>query len=120
MTSGDLLYIGLKSHVIALDKRTGAEMWRTQLKSGLSLGDRFVVLLAEPERIFAQTKGELFCLNAATGELLWSNPLTGLSYDLASLATLESSVSPTLVKKKKDAERDSRSDGGGQAGAGSA
>lgn len=103
MSAHDLLFLGIKSHVVAFEKNTGREIWRTQLKSGLSLGDRFVVLLAETDHLFAQTKGELLCLNPLSGELLWHNPLTGLSYDLASLATTDNSVVPAVARKKRDA-----------------
>lgn len=115
MGNNDLIYIGMRAHVVALDKATGAEVWRRQLNGSIS-GDRFVTLLVENERIYAHTKGELYCLDAMTGSILWRNELRGLSYDLASLALSGSSSSPANIKWKKNS--DSSSDGSSANGGG--
>lgn len=101
MTPAQLLFLGVKAHVIAIDKSTGAEIWRTQLKGGLASGDRFVTLLIEDGWVFAHTKGELFCLDAGTGAIRWQNPLPGLSYDLASIATSSSHSAPAAALHHK-------------------
>ena len=36
--------------------------------------------------IYASTHGEVFCLDAATGQTRWRNPLRGLGWGLVSLA----------------------------------
>ena len=88
------LYVGLKSHVAAVDKRDGRTLWKTQLKGGLTSGESFVTVLVENGRVYAHTCGELFCLDARTGAILWNNGLPGLGYGIASLAT-ESASAPT-------------------------
>lgn len=63
------VYIGIKGTVIALDRDTGAILWDTKLKSS-----SFVTVHLDGDRIFASTIGEIFCLDAATGTMLWHNP----------------------------------------------
>src|SRR5262245_35439363 len=98
MNTLDTLFVGLKGHVIALNKRDGTQLWKTMLRGGALTvaGDRFVTVLADGERVYAHTYGELFCLDAGTGEQLWSNELAGLGYDVAMLAVVGMS-SPSLA-----------------------
>jgi outer membrane protein assembly factor BamB len=114
MNTMDTLFVGLKGHVIALNKRDGSQLWKTKLRHGLLVGgDSFVTVLAERERIYAHTQGRLFCLDAGTGEVLWSNELAGLGYDISMLAAvgMSSPSLATLVEHK----RKSASDGGAAA-----
>jgi outer membrane protein assembly factor BamB len=85
--SSNLLYVGLRGQVVAIDKDTGATRWQTKLKGGLTSGERFVSLLVADGRVYAHTYGELFCLDQETGSMLWRNGLDGLGYDIATLAT---------------------------------
>lgn len=103
--SSSIVYIGLKAHVVAIEKATGAKLWSTKLKSGLSSGSSFVTLLVDGPRIYAHTHGELSCLDASTGQLLWTNELDGLGYDLASIVIEgASSPSPESVAFRKQAQ----------------
>jgi outer membrane protein assembly factor BamB len=103
--SSDLIYVGVKAHVAAFHKIDGKPAWRTKLTSGATSGDRFVSLLVSDGMVFAHTYGELYCLDAETGTLLWKDALDGLSYDLASLAVEGASNSRLLspIHKKKKA-----------------
>jgi outer membrane protein assembly factor BamB len=85
--SPDILYVGVKAHVVAVDKTTGKTLWQTKLKGGMASGDHFVSLLVQGDRLFAHTCGELFCLDRATGAILWKNELPGLGHDIATLAS---------------------------------
>lgn len=76
----DKLYAGLRGHVIALDKTTGSERWRTKLK-----GADLVHLSSDDRLLYASTRGEVFALDPATGAVLWRNPMKGLGYSFASL-----------------------------------
>jgi outer membrane protein assembly factor BamB len=78
----DLLFIGVKGHALALDRRTGAEVWRTTLT-----GRDMVLLHRDGERLYASTKGELFCLDPRSGTIHWHNALKGLGLGLVSVAT---------------------------------
>jgi outer membrane protein assembly factor BamB len=107
-----VIYLGVKAHVVAVNKTDGTELWRTKLKG--RLGDRFVTLFVEEARVYAHTYGELFCLDAATGGILWRNRLEGLSFDIASIASEGSSqMIPAAVYRRKK-----QSDGGGGDGGG--
>jgi outer membrane protein assembly factor BamB len=80
-----LLFVGTHGHVVAFQKFTGKEVWRTSLpKTGWSL----VTLLVEDGVLFASSKGHLFALDPLTGEIFWSNPMSGLGSGHACLATM--------------------------------
>ena len=76
-----LMYIGIKGTVVALDRRTGVEYWRTPLK-----GSDFVNVALDDESVFATARGEVFCLEPATGRVLWNNPLKGMGWGLITIA----------------------------------
>jgi outer membrane protein assembly factor BamB len=74
------IYIGIGGHVVAVDRATGTEMWRTRLRTGA------VVNLAGDDRsLFASAQGELYCLDPMTGTVLWKNQLRRLGIGLVSL-----------------------------------
>ncbi len=105
-SSPSILYVGVKAHVVAVDKATGGTLWQTKLKSGLTSGDRFVSLLVQDGRVYAHTYGELFCLDQQTGAILWKNGLEGMGYDIATLAVdgaSNLSVAALVAVKKKQA-----------------
>jgi len=106
--SSNTLYVGVKAHVIAIDKDTGATLWQTKLKGGLTSGERFVSLLVQGGRVYANTYGEVFCLDPETGAILWKNGLDGLGYDIATLAS-EGVSKPSLealvaLRKKQSSD----------------
>ena len=78
----DLIIVGIKGTVIALDVETGNEVWRTPLK-----GSQFTNITLDRGLVFAAARGEVFCLDAATGRLFWSNPLTGMGWGIVTFAT---------------------------------
>jgi outer membrane protein assembly factor BamB len=97
-----LLFVGIKGTVVALDDRTGTEVWRTDVS-----GSDYVTVLWDGAALFAAGYGEVFRLDPATGGLLWQNALKGLGRGLAGLA---SSASPSgsnaedgAAKKRRDA-----------------
>lgn len=73
LAGGDRLYVGMSGVVLALDKNTGEEVWRTEISKGAFLN---VVLLGK-EVLVGATKG-LICLDAQTGEVRWRNELRKL------------------------------------------
>ena len=81
-TTSNTLYAGIKGNVLALDRTTGAELWRTPLKGG-----DFVNLTLDGDRLIATTKGEIFCLDPATGQIGWHADLPGMGQGLISIAT---------------------------------
>jgi outer membrane protein assembly factor BamB len=83
-THDNIVILGVKRTVIAFDKQTGARLWTKELSSGLS-GD-FVTVVADANRVYAHTHGEIYSLDLATGSVLWHDGLTGLGYGIASIA----------------------------------
>jgi outer membrane protein assembly factor BamB len=99
--ASDLVYVGIKGGVVALDLGTGVERWRAPLKGG-----QFVTLLVDGRRVFASTAGEIFCLDAHSGAQLWHNKLPGMGLGLASLATAGASSSPAGPQEQQRRDAD--------------
>ena len=82
MKTSDLIFIGIRGSVIALNHNNGERVWATRLK-----GISFVNVMLEAEKVLASCYGEIFCLDALTGKQLWHNPLKGYGLGLATMAT---------------------------------
>jgi len=76
----NLVLVGIRGSVIALDRGSGQEVWTTRLK-----GSGFVNLQLDGDRVYGTTAGEIFCLRLANGHLLWHNRLRGFGQGLATL-----------------------------------
>ncbi|HYK90244.1 MAG TPA: hypothetical protein VE398_15825, partial [Acidobacteriota bacterium] len=61
------------------------------------------VALSESE-LYAATKGELFCLDPATGHVRWHNPLKGLGRGLIAIAAagVETNQMSLLERRKRE------------------
>jgi len=88
MQTKDLIFIGIKGSIMALNRDTGARVWSTALK-----GSDFVNTVFEGGRVFAACRGEIFCLDPLSGRILWHNPLKGCGLGLATLAVEGKSAS---------------------------
>jgi outer membrane protein assembly factor BamB len=97
------VFIGMRGHVLALDRNTGNEIWRTPLKSC-----GFVNVSLDGLDLFATTHGEIFCLDPSTGRCLWNNPLRGMGYGLICIAGA-SSQAPLAEEFHRQAESNSAS-----------
>ena len=98
MKTSDLIFIGIKGSIIALDRGTGQQVWATHLK-----GSDFVNVVLEDDRVLASCYGEIFCLEPATGNALWHNPLKGFGVGVATIATAASgcSANATVLAEKR-------------------
>jgi len=97
MRTSDLIFIGIKGSVVALNRATGMQEWTTHLK-----GYSFVNVVLEDDRVIATCYGEVFCLDALNGVTLWHNPLKGFGMGLATIATGQnpgSGNAPVLAEK---------------------
>ena len=104
MNAEDIFLLATKCTVIAFYRETGARLWETPLKSGWTSTD-FVSLVSDTRKVFAYTKGEVFCLDLFTGNLLWSDGLSGMGYGIASLAlpgTAQSQVSAAAEHRARE------------------
>src|ERR1041385_404676 len=87
-----LVVVGIRGSVVALNRQSGKQVWSTNLQS-----TEFVNVVMEEDRLFASTKGELFCLNPVTGEVLWNNRLKGHGTGLATIAASGSIETGSMV-----------------------
>ena len=76
------VFLGIKGAVVALDEKTGSEMWRAELRSS-----EFVTVLWNGEALFAATSGEIWRLDPERGTAMWHNGLKGLGRGLMGLAS---------------------------------
>lgn len=90
------IYLGISGTVVALDRATGEELWRTELK-----GSDFVNVVLDGNQIYATAKGEIFCLDTATGKSRWHNKLPGMGLGLVSIATPTGSQVLTAQEKRQ-------------------
>lgn len=77
------LFIGIKGHVIYLNKETGKSIWTTKLKSSSGVTN----IHFEGNFLIASTNGHLFCLSPDDGSLKWTNPLNGFGNGPCIIAT---------------------------------
>lgn len=85
--SSPLLYVGTHGAICAVECSTGKTAWKFKFKSSGLTNSSFVTLLVEGPNLYAHANGEVHCIDAKTGVLIWTNPLSGMGYQIASLAT---------------------------------
>jgi outer membrane protein assembly factor BamB len=59
MAVSSFVFAGINGSVIAMDETTGVQVWATRLK-----GSEFVNLVLSENKLYATTKGEIFCLDS--------------------------------------------------------
>ena len=99
MKPAQLVFIGIKGSVVALDRATGQQVWATHLK-----GSDFVNVVVQDGAVLASCYGEIFCLDPLTGVGMWHNPLKGFGRGLATIATESnpgSGNAPVLAEKRR-------------------
>lgn len=96
MAQPTMVFVGIKGTVLALDRGTGQELWRTDLR-----GADFVSLTSDGGEIYAATRGELFCLDPATGQIRWHNPLRGLGRGLVTVAPASTPGAAVAEEKRR-------------------
>jgi len=77
----NIIYLGVRGSVVAVDSATGQQVWATSLK-----GSEFVNVVLDGKNLFATTRGEIFCLDPQGGGIRWHNPLKGYGYGLITIA----------------------------------
>ena len=103
----EMVYIGIKGTIVALDSMTGDEVWRRQLT-----GSSFVTVGQDGASVYAAANGEVFCMDKVTGTPRWHNPLKGLGTGLVTLMPIAHSSSsdvPPMAEKHREDEAASAS-----------
>jgi outer membrane protein assembly factor BamB len=96
MAKQNVIFVGIKGTVVALDRATGEVLWMNELKGG-----DFVNLVVDDDYLYATTRGEIFCLDPATGALRWHNRLKGLGYGLVTMATTSGGQIASMAEKRR-------------------
>lgn len=97
--NSQLLILGIGGCVLGVDPATGTNVWKTKLKGG-----DLVTVSVRGGRVFAGAAGELFCLDAADGQVLWHNNLKGMGMGVVSFgSTGEGEVIAAFDAKRKAA-----------------
>jgi outer membrane protein assembly factor BamB len=98
MAAPSHVFVGIKGMVLALDRATGEEVWRSPLA-----GADFVNVTLLGGDLFATARGEMFALEASTGKILWHNRLKGLGRGLLTIAGGSQQALHMAEKKRRDA-----------------
>jgi hypothetical protein len=99
MKTEQLVFIGIKGSVVALNRATGKQVWATRLK-----GWDFVNVVVQEGTVLASSSGEIFSLDPFTGVVMWHNPLKGFGTGLATIAMAPSAQSgnaSVLAEKRR-------------------
>jgi outer membrane protein assembly factor BamB len=91
-----LVFVGINGTVIALRKENGEIAWTRRLPSG----EAHVPLIVDSLHVFAVSGGEVSCLDAPTGDVVWHTPLgfgTGHAVLGASASSRVASVTDAIV-----------------------
>ena len=89
----DLVCVGVNKRVCALDRYSGELVWTWKATEGSG----YVVLLYDRDRLIASIQGYTYCLDPATGEQLWGNPLKGMGLGVPCLASITGSSGTTAI-----------------------
>ena len=101
MKPSDLIFVGIRGSVVALDRSTGNQVWATHLK-----GWNFVNVVLQNDFVLASCHGEIFCLDPLTGEAVWHNSLKGFGTGLATIATDSNQTSASAFVMSEQRRRD--------------
>lgn len=82
------IFVGIGGSVLAIDASTGQERWRQKISSGAT----YTTVALLHERLYATASGEIWCLDPATGDVIWHNRLKGLGVGYVSVAGAERTV----------------------------
>lgn len=97
----DMVFVGFNKRVCALHRDTGELIWTWKSPEGSG----FVVLLYDTDRLIASVQGYTYCLDPATGEQMWSNPLKGMGIGVPCLASISGVSSAGVQEMAQQAAR---------------
>jgi len=102
MKSSELVYLGIRGSVVALNRSNGDQVWITRLK-----GYDFANVVLDGGKLFATAYGEVFCLDPLSGRILWHNKLKGFGVGLASIAACENGQASLAAERGRQEQAQS-------------
>ncbi len=94
-----LIFLGFRSQVVALNRETGAIVWKWKSRKGSG----YVTVLLDGDRIIASVMGYTYCLDAATGRELWFNALDGMGMGVVSMASVRGGMAGLILQAASEA-----------------
>jgi len=91
-----IVFVGLNSHVAALDRNTGDIVWEWRARAPLSRGYVSLLLLDE-RRLIVSVNGYTYCLDPLDGREQWYNELPGYGSGVTSIAAAGRHSSQTTL-----------------------
>jgi outer membrane protein assembly factor BamB len=88
MNLNDLVFTGFNKRVAALNRDTGTIVWLWSAPSGST----YTSLLLDGDRLIVSVHGYMYALDAASGQQLWANEMSGFGSGVASLASVRGGV----------------------------
>jgi len=85
MQMDQTIFAGLNGRVMALNRDTGQIIWEWRSPKPRS---GFGSMMLDGDRLIVGFSGYLYCLEAATGRLMWQNPFTGYGVGIFSFASI--------------------------------
>jgi outer membrane protein assembly factor BamB len=109
MKNSDLVFIGIKGTVLALNRATGEQVWTRHLTLSTIAASAHVIVyvVVQNEAILASYNGEVFSLDPLTGDVRWHNPLKGFGIGLATIAMEPNpgnDMTPVLAEKLRQVQ----------------
>ena len=84
-------FLGTHGHVIAIERSNGRQVWQTSLPR---TGYEAVSVLVDGDQLICASGGRVFGLDAATGEIRWTNALKGLGNGLVYVTSAAAAGTP--------------------------
>ena len=106
-----LVFVGFKSQVVALDRDTGELVWAWKSPGGRG----YVAVLVDGDRVIVSVQGYTYCLAPEDGSVLWRNPLEGMGIGVPCLASARGSSAGHYLLQAAAEEEERRAHAGAAA-----
>jgi hypothetical protein len=101
----NFVFAGMNGSVVAIDRRNGQVAWHWQSPKPRRA---FVSIFVDGDRVVAGLSGYLYCLDAASGRVLWENPLKGFGYGNFSFASVRGQMAVYAAAEQEQEEEEAR------------
>ena len=95
-----LVFVGFHSQVVALDRETGAVVWKWKSQKGKG----YTTVLLDGDRLVVSVMGYTYCLEAETGRELWFNELEGMGMGVVSMASMRAGMAGLVMQAAAEVE----------------
>ncbi len=113
MSYENLVFVGFNSRVLGLDRESGDAVWMWQAPKPRNAG--YVTLMLDGDRLIVSVNGYIYCLDPATGELLWNNDTKGCGTGVTSIVSVRGQSSSEVLASAAENEARRRAANGAAA-----